>query len=87
MGELLALGCRPRRAKSICFAMGQRVAMLPSGADMWGPARAALENYKQGTWDVPGRKLATQLTKEAFGDPPDQQRVLRWLRERLLSEL
>src|SRR4051812_19111177 len=78
-GELLALGCDPDLASGICMVLGQRQAMLRKGTNFWGPAIAILEDYKNGTWELPGPELADKLLKERFGDPLNRKEMLDWL--------
>lgn len=65
--ELLGAGATEELALKICFATGQRQAMILPGGDLWAPAKDALYRYKQGEWDEPGPELAQKLIKEAIG--------------------
>ena len=77
--QLRAAGASRELSTDICFATGQRQAMLDPGEDPWAVAREALERYKRGEWDRPGDELADRLLKEKFGDPMDLPRMLDWL--------
>jgi len=67
--ELRLLGCGKNLADSICAATGQRQAMTIAGGDIWSLAVIALERYKRGDWDTPGRKLADRLCAQVFQNP------------------
>ncbi len=76
--DLRDAGCDEALATRICFATGQRHAML-DGGDEFTLYRSALERYYQGDWDEPGPDLARRLMKEKFGDQPDPVQLLNWL--------
>lgn len=84
--ELLKLGCDDPLANNICFATGQRQAMMNPGEDLMVPCRSALERYGRGEWDTPGAELADRLFTEAFGNPPDRVKLLKWLNLTLLRK-
>lgn len=77
-GELVRAGSEDDLAKQICFAAGQRQAMLNDDQDLMGVCRELLERYKRGDWDTPGMELAMKLLTEKFGDPMDREALLAW---------
>jgi hypothetical protein len=76
--ELSILGCPNDIIEKICFAVGQRQALLTG---VWEPVYKALEEYKQGRWEVPGPKLAEKIIQEKFGDKPDPLAIFQWFKD------
>ncbi len=78
--DLIAVHCPPRRARRICQAAGQRMAMVePAAPAVWEVAARALKDYTMGRWENPGLELAASLLREFWGDPPDKAKALAWL--------
>lgn len=77
--ELVAAGADEALATNICFAAGQRQAMLEPGDDAMEPCREALARFRNGDWDTPGKELADRLLREKFGNPLDRDKLLAWI--------
>ncbi len=78
--KLLALGADVATANKVCFANGQRLAMVLPGGDHWIVTLRTLERFKAGDIDEPGEELGRRLLEERYGGVGPRT-VVRFLKE------